>query len=307
MGPRGRRATLADVGGALARGAPARGGAARARDRRGRRGRHVPADGARGRDRRARVRARRSGAGADLLGLRRSRCLLADRRRRREARAHRGRVVPARPARPDEGGAGRGARGRAERRASPRLASRERRMPDDLGARLVVGGRRRGSSGRARARGRRERSPVPPRIHLGNDGKAKGGAARAGRLPAVDRARDRVPGGPPRRRSRALLDRHGLDHGAVDRRRRDGLRRDGRLHGGRARLAARPRLADRRGRTRDDARRVADARARPDPARRAGRRPLVATRRRDDGRAVEPRPVRLAERACLWPRPRSRS
>ena len=63
---------VADLGGALARGAPARGGAARARNRRGRRRRHVPADGARGRDRLARVRARRRGAGADLLRLRRA-------------------------------------------------------------------------------------------------------------------------------------------------------------------------------------------------------------------------------------------
>ena len=65
VGARGRRATLAHVGGALARGAPARGGAcAELGDRRGRRGRDVPADGARGRDRLARVRARRSDPGA---------------------------------------------------------------------------------------------------------------------------------------------------------------------------------------------------------------------------------------------------
>ena len=115
-------------------------------------------------------------------------------------------------------------------------------------------------AGGARAGGGRERGAVPPRVHVGHDGPSEGSAARPGRLPPLDRARDRVPGRSPRRRSRPLLDGHGLDHGPVDRRRRDGLRRHGRLHGRRARPAARPRLEARRGGARHDARRLADAR-----------------------------------------------
>ena len=52
-----------------------------------------------------------------------------------------------------------------------------------------------------------------------------------------------------------------------------------------------PRVADRRRRARDDARRLADARAGAHPARRAGSRPRVAAVCRHDRRAVEPRPV----------------
>ena len=175
LGARGRRAALADVGRALARGAPARRGPARARHRRGRRCRHVLAHGTRGGDRVACVRARRSGAGADLLRLRRAGGVVAARRRGREARPHRGRLVPAREARPDEGGSRRGARRRPERRARPRLAPRRSRLPDDDrdGTR---GGRTpstdsRGRSSRSRSRARRRTcSPTRP----GTTGKPKG-------------------------------------------------------------------------------------------------------------------------------------
>ena len=133
----------------------------------------------------------------------------------------------------------------------------------------------------------------------GTTGKPKGALHVQGGFLLSIVARDRLPGRSARRRPRALLDGHGLDHGPVDRRRRDGVRRDDRLHGGRARLAARPRLAARRRRARHDARRLADARAGAHPARRSRRRPLVAPLGRHDGRAVEPRAVRLARRARL--------
>ena len=110
----GRRRSLTWAG-ALARRAAARGGAPRARHRRRRRRRHVPADGARGGDRVARVRAHRCGAGADLLGVRRPGRVVTARRRGSEARADRRRIVSAREARPDEGGARRRACRRDER------------------------------------------------------------------------------------------------------------------------------------------------------------------------------------------------
>ena len=69
------------------------------------------------------------------------------------------------------------------------------------------------------------------------------------------------------------------------------------LHGRRAGLAGRPALAARRGGARDDARRLADPRPRADPEGRARGRSLLAARDHDDRRAVERRPVRLAERA----------
>ena len=227
-----RRAALADVGRGLARGSPARRSAPRARHRRGRRCRHVPADGTRGCDRIACVRAHRGGAGADLLRIRRPGGVVAARRRGREARPHRRRLVPAREARADEGGARRGARRRPECRTRARLATSRRRLPDDDGTRLVVGRRRGRAAGGARGSRRRKRGAVPPCLHVRHDGQAEGCAARPGQLPPVDRARDRIPGGSPRRRSRPLRDRHGLDHGPVDRGRRHGLRRDGRVHGG---------------------------------------------------------------------------
>ncbi len=70
---RGRRAALADLARALARGLSRLAeGLGLARRRPGRRGRDLPADVARGRDRLARRRAARRGAGADLLRLRRA-------------------------------------------------------------------------------------------------------------------------------------------------------------------------------------------------------------------------------------------
>ena len=59
----------------------------------------------------------------------------------------------------------------------------------------------------------------------------------------------------------------------------------------------RPAVAARRVGARDDARPLADARARAHPEGRAGRRPLVAAGDLHDRRAVEPRPVPLALRA----------
>ena len=111
------------------------------------------------------------------------------------------------------------------------------RLPDDCGSRRLVGRRRGGLRWIARAGRGRQRSALPPRLHVGNDGKAEGCAPRPGRLPGLDRARDRLPGRSARGRPRPLLHRHGLDHGSVDGDRRHGVRRDGRLHGGRAGLA----------------------------------------------------------------------
>ena len=91
------------------------------------------------------------------------------------------------------------------------------------------------------ARGRGGAS-VPARVHVRDDRPAQGRAARARRLPALDRARSGVPGGHPRRRPRPLRHRHGLDHGAVDGGRRRRARRGRDLHGGRARPTRRPAL-----------------------------------------------------------------
>ena len=131
----------------------------------------------------------------------------------------------------------------------------------------------------------------------GTTGRPKGAAARPGWLPPLDRPRSRLPVGHPRRRSRPLRDRHGLDHGAVDGGRSRRARRGRRLHGRRARLARRPDLAPRRDGARDDARRLADARPGADPEGRARGRSHLAAGDHDDRRALERRPVRLAERA----------
>ena len=103
-------------------------------------------------------------------------------------------------------------------------------------------GRRARARRAAGARGRGG-APVPARLHLGHDRAAQGRAARAGELPGLDRTGGGLPVRGPRRRPRALRNRHGLDHGALDggrRRRARGVRR---LHGGRSRLARRPALA----------------------------------------------------------------
>ena len=85
----------------------------------------------------------------------------------------------------------------------------------------------------------------------------------------------------------------------MDRGRRDGVRGDGRLHGGRSGLALRPRLAAGRVGASHDARHLSDARASADPAREPRRRSHDAPLGRDDRRAVEQRPVRVARRARL--------
>ena len=46
---------------------------------------------------------------------------------------------------------------------------------------------------------RARRAPIPPGLHLGNDGPAEGSAARPGRVPPLDRPRSRLPVGHPRR------------------------------------------------------------------------------------------------------------
>ena len=78
-------------------------------------------------------------------------------------------------------------------------------------------------------------------------------------------------------------------------------RRD--LHGGRARPSGRPALEAGRGGARDDARSLADARPGADPEGRARGRPVLAAVDHDDRRAVECRPLRVAERARRRRRP----
>ena len=261
----------------------ARRGARRARRRGGRPRRDLHADVPRRRRRLARVRARRRGAGSDLLGLRRARDRVAARGLAGEGR-HLRRLV-----------------------AAPRQADGDARDPRRCGQ---VRGRARRSSGAARrargpswstkqagdaaSAGGRERGAVPARVHVRHDREAEGRAARAGRLPRLDRARGRLPGGREGGRPHPLRHRHGLDHGAVDGGRRRRRRRGDRLRRGRARLAARPAVAARRVGARDDARALADARARIAPARRPRGRPLVAARLLHHRRAVEPGPVPLA-------------
>ena len=85
---------------------------------------------------------------------------------------------------------------------------------------------RRARSGRAAAARGRGGASVSARVHVRDDRAPEGRAARARRLPALDRPRGRLPVRHPRRRPRPLRNRHGLDHGAVDggrRRRRSAL------------------------------------------------------------------------------------
>ena len=115
------------------------------------------------------------------------------------------------------------------RRGDARVAERRARRARAVRPRRV--------SRRAAAAAGRLRAPVPPHLHLGHDREAEGRRARARRLPRLDRARGRVSSRRARRRRRALRDRHGLDHGPVDRRRRRRARRHDRLCRRRARLA----------------------------------------------------------------------
>ena len=126
---------------------------------------------------------------------------------------------------------------------------------------------RRARAGRAAAARGRLGASVSPDLHVGDDRQAEGRPPRPGRLPRLDRARGRLPGGRPSRRRHPLRHRHGLDHGPVDGggRRRDGLL--ARLHGGRARLAARPAVEADRGGAREHPRLLADAHPGADPER----------------------------------------
>ena len=172
----------------------------------GRPRRHLPAHVPRGRGRLARVRAPRRGPGAALLRLRRAG------RRRSGCRTREAKVVitadgslrrgqPAADEGDRRGGASAGAVRRARRR---------------LGARLGLGRDRRGQPRRAAAARGRLRAPVPAHLHLGHDRQAEGRRARPGRLPRLDRARGRLPGGRAPGRRPPLRHGHGLDHGAVD-------------------------------------------------------------------------------------------
>ena len=217
---RGRRPPRGDVRRALARRDATRGAARLARRRAGRPRRHLPADVARGRRRLARDRAHRRDPGADLLRLRRARRRAAPAGERGEGRDHAAGVVAPRQDGADASDPRRGDARVAERRARRARAVRPRR-----------------ASRRAAAAAGRLRAPVPPHLHLGHDRQAEGRRARARRLPRLDRARGRVSSRRARRRRRALRDRHGLDHGPVDRRRRRRARRHDRFCRRRARLA----------------------------------------------------------------------
>ena len=227
LAERGRAARGAQLGGGVAGGDAARGGARRARRRAGRPRRDLHADVPRRRGRVARMRARRRGAGADLLRLRGARDRVAARGLRREGRPLRGLVAAARQAHRDAADAGRcrPVRGRARRRVEP-------------GERRVARARDAAARNAASARGRL-RGAVSARLHLRHDREAEGSAARAGRLPRLDRAGGRVPERRQGRRPHPFRHRHGLDHGTVDARRRRRGGRGDRLRRGRSGLAGR--------------------------------------------------------------------
>ena len=245
---RGRAPGRVDVRGALRADDAARRGARGTRCRSGRPRRDLHADGARGRNRLACVRAHRRRAGADLLRLRGARRRPAAAGLRSEGRDHRRLLAP--PRRPRADARDDRARRCASRRASSTSSSgraSDRTWSVELGP------------GELPPLEVEAEHPVPARLHLRDDRPAEGGAARPRRLPALDRPRSGLPGRHPRRRPRPLRDGHGLDHGAVDRRRRGRARRGGDLHGGRAGPTRRPALAAGRGGAGDDARRLADA------------------------------------------------
>ena len=136
---RERRSAHPDLRGALPGGDAVRRRAGRARCRRGRHGRALPPDVARGRDRLARLCAPRRDPGARLLGLRRP-------GRRCQARGLGGeggrdgrRLASTRARSPDEGdsrrGGGVGADGRARRRLEP---ARPGGRADEAGPRLQL-------------------------------------------------------------------------------------------------------------------------------------------------------------------------
>ena len=225
---RGRPASRAHVPRAVGRDHAARRGARRARRRARRPRRDLHADVPRGRSRRARVRTRRRSAGARLFRLRGACRASAARGVRGEGRDLRRRVVPPRALDADARDGRRGRRGarRAGDRVGPPCGS--------------VAGARSGATGTTPRARRRVGAPVPAHVHVGHDRAAERGAARARRLPCLDRPRGRVPDGRERGRRRPLRDRHGLDHGAVDGRRRGCARRVDRVRGGCPRLARRP-------------------------------------------------------------------
>ena len=209
------------------------------RRRAGRPRRDLHADVPRGRGRLARVRARGRDPGADLLRLRGAGGRAAAAGLRGEGRPLRRLVASPR---------------QAPRHAARRWTRRSREAPsvEHVAARGRaddghVGRARRRLTGRAAAARGRLRDAVPPHLHVRDDRQAEGDRPRAGRLPRLDRARGRLPGRRAARRRHPLRDRHGLDHGPVDRRRRRRARRDARLRGGRAGLAGRPALAHDRG------------------------------------------------------------
>ena len=102
---------------------------------------------------------------------------------------------------------------RDARRGGPH-ARRARDRVEPRGARVA---RARDAAARHAAAGRgRLRGAVPARVHLRHDRQAEGRAARAGRLPRLDRARGRLPDRRQAGRPHPLRHGHGLDHGPVD-------------------------------------------------------------------------------------------
>ncbi len=244
------------------------------------------------------LRAPRRGAGADLLGVRR---LQRSRRGSPTPGAtvadHRGRLAAPRPGRADEGdrrrGAADGAVGASTSSSGGGSASD---VPMAAGRdvwwdELVAGrtGRRRAGAGRLARR--RTCSRTPPARPGGRRARSTCRAASSSRSPREAG----LPGRPPRRATASTSPPTWAGswgrgpwsaRGAAGRRSSTRRARPTGPHDRLWRLVESER--------RDDARRLADAGARADPAGRAGRRPLLAAGDRDDRRAVEPRAVPLA-------------